>query len=307
MKRNFRRGFTLIELLVVMSIIILLISIIMPALGKARERGRRAKCSANLRAIGHAIYIYATTNNDYLIPGNCNASNLAWGPETDNILSANVQPVNLGILLNGKYLPFPADDDNVVFCPSINQNKSKVNQRAFEDSYGTITGNEGSQYAPVGYMFNDSLDGFNNHILTAEEATLNFSHKDRIQFLKSDGSVHSFAVEKLEYEIGYKETIQEVCSRYNIAIPSALLHKWLKEGEVDLDEARAFLLDCQVWADANCSIMNGITVRNTMKPVKMARLEGQSLVCDVTFTGSPGSYVRPPGEEEDDDEPEPPS
>ncbi|HVT83450.1 MAG TPA: type II secretion system protein, partial [Phycisphaerae bacterium] len=58
------RGFTLIELLVVVAIIAVLIAILLPSLGSARELSKRTVCAANLKGIGQASAIYSAQFND---------------------------------------------------------------------------------------------------------------------------------------------------------------------------------------------------------------------------------------------------
>lgn len=53
-------GFTLIELLVVISIIALLVSILLPALGAAREAGMQASCLSNMSQLTKAVFMYQT-------------------------------------------------------------------------------------------------------------------------------------------------------------------------------------------------------------------------------------------------------
>ena len=62
MKRG--KGFTLIELLVVVAIIALLLSILLPALGRAREIAQRVVCGTSLRGIHMAMVTYASGHQD---------------------------------------------------------------------------------------------------------------------------------------------------------------------------------------------------------------------------------------------------
>ena len=70
-----RRGFTLVELLVVIGVIAVLISLLLPALNRAREAASQIKCLSNLRQLGTAFLMY--TNENHGAFPSC-----ATGPET---------------------------------------------------------------------------------------------------------------------------------------------------------------------------------------------------------------------------------
>src|SRR5438552_15430044 len=63
-------AFTLVELLVVIGIIALLISILLPALSKARKQANTIKCRAQMYDIGRQMLMYANVNKGWLFPGN---------------------------------------------------------------------------------------------------------------------------------------------------------------------------------------------------------------------------------------------
>lgn len=96
MQKN--KGFTLVELLVVVSIIGILVAILLPAAGKAREAARRATCKQNLREFGTGLLIHSdrdpqgsftTGGHDYRRDG-C-TDTWGWVADVRNLNAADPQ------------------------------------------------------------------------------------------------------------------------------------------------------------------------------------------------------------------------
>jgi len=110
-----RIAFTLIELLVVISIIALLVSMLLPALGQARGVAQSARCEANLHNIGIGSWNYATDFNDQVPPVFCGTAGAYTGP---NWMGGGISPA-WGVYATWHYFIFPYVPNFAVWrCPA---------------------------------------------------------------------------------------------------------------------------------------------------------------------------------------------
>ncbi len=73
-----KKAFTLIELLVVIAIIAILMAILMPALNRAREQGKRAMCMGNVKQLMLAWIMFADENDQRIVNGAAGTGFRPW-------------------------------------------------------------------------------------------------------------------------------------------------------------------------------------------------------------------------------------
>lgn len=114
-ERQSSDAFTLIELLVVVAIIAILAALLLPALSAAKERGKRAVCSSNLRQIGLAFVMYADDFN-------------GWYPASDWVAVGTFHDIEAGNPVKTirdtlvRYIGgtrYEGNQGRVLWCPNI--------------------------------------------------------------------------------------------------------------------------------------------------------------------------------------------
>ncbi|MDB5320810.1 MAG: hypothetical protein JWN40_2441 [Phycisphaerales bacterium] len=117
--RRYRLGFTLVELLVVIGIIALLIAILLPALGRARQQGQRVQCMSNMRQIGLATVMYTNDNKGWFPRSAAGGTPPAYADVYDDwVYWQPGRDPNLSPLV--KYLGDKVFNPNLFICPTDN-------------------------------------------------------------------------------------------------------------------------------------------------------------------------------------------
>jgi prepilin-type N-terminal cleavage/methylation domain-containing protein len=135
-------GFTLIELLVVIAIIALLMAILIPALTRAREQGKRAACIHNLRNLVLAWLMYTDDNDGHLVKGN--AGDNGWVKLLGSLPNEKPVQEQLDTIRNGLLFEY-AKMTKLYRCPVAERNEMRT--------YSTVHSMNGLKFAGSGDVY----------------------------------------------------------------------------------------------------------------------------------------------------------
>ena len=167
MKARPARAFTLVELLVVVSIIAMLVALIMPTLGRARDLARKSLCATQLKAYAGAIQAYVTAHGMYPRLGGDYILGQG-GPGAIDVPYTKMYTVmeQSGITVGGRKLNgwyyydklIPEDVWPKALCPAMDP--GPIWDQAMNEAGANVPQNKPSScLAGVGYQWNVTLRG----------------------------------------------------------------------------------------------------------------------------------------------------
>lgn len=203
-RRGSKKAFTLVELLVVIGIIAILISLLLPTLGRAREAARRTACLSNLRQIHLAYTFYALENKDRVPLGYRRTK------QFNSMVWSNT--ANKYVLFGLLYPRGLMNEPRVFFCPSEKNPKLDYSTDANPWPPGPVIGGDPTKasysgygcrpqvelpddlaLAPAGFHM-PKLNDFRNKAIFADLANsatrLNTRHVRGVNVLYGNGGAH---------------------------------------------------------------------------------------------------------------------
>ena len=187
--RKWLSAFTLIELLVVIAIIAILAGLLLPALARAREEGRKSVCKENCSQIGKAIFAYTQNYNEFYP--------FSWGPAWS---AGTDGPANAMTSL-GHIYPEYIGTDEAFRCPSMADDSPWLEENGDEallTPYEWSNRNYTIKQSSYGYDCRIYPSAVSNHAILADmdgsyqvnRDTATQNHVEGQNILYVDGSVN---------------------------------------------------------------------------------------------------------------------
>jgi len=152
-QRTRRQAFTLVELLVVIGIIAVLVSILLPVMGKAREQADAVRCASNLRQFAQANEVYVNETKGWNLPGYWDITPGGAMPGTSGYQYNRTWP---GIYTFRRFLDMNIPDESPTSADPV----AARNQRCYVDRDKWYCPTMNKEFTPNNITFDPSSNTF---------------------------------------------------------------------------------------------------------------------------------------------------